>query len=136
VLTAVWCIGTPPRDVDDGFLPRRRLPPLTTVATFLDSDGFFCSTATTASHLFAWPMVASSSLNAWIWPWLARIWVVDFFIFKKRFLLLVGNNRYHKEDVFCIGQIVSVVSTNTIKVLLTDTTRGFCSSVGTSLCYY
>jgi hypothetical protein len=51
-----------------------------------------------------------------------------FFYFQKRFLLSVGNNRYHKEDVFRIGQIISVVSTDTIKKLLTDTTKGFCSS--------
>jgi hypothetical protein len=35
-------------------------------ATFVDSDGFFRSMATTASHLSAWPTVASYSLNAWI----------------------------------------------------------------------
>jgi hypothetical protein len=71
---------------------------LTTTATFLDSDDFFRSTATTASQ----PTVASSSLNAWIWAWRAQIWVVDFF-FKKRFLLSISNNRYHKEAVFHIG---------------------------------
>jgi hypothetical protein len=107
---------------------RLRLPPSTTVATFLYSDGFFRSMATTTSHLSAWPTVTSSSFNAWIWAWRAQIWVVDFFIFKKRFLLSVGNNRYHKGDVFRIGQIVSVVSTDTIKVLLTNTAKGFYSS--------
>jgi hypothetical protein len=55
-----------------------------TAATFLDNDDFFRSTATTASHLSAWPMTASSSLNTWIWACQARIWVVDFFNFQKK----------------------------------------------------
>jgi hypothetical protein len=38
-------------------------PPSMTAATFLNNDDFFRSTATTASHLSAWPMTASSSLN-------------------------------------------------------------------------
>jgi hypothetical protein len=79
-------------------------PPSTTVATFLDSDDFFRSTATTTSHLSAWPTMASSSLNAWIWALQARIWVVDFFYFQKK-LLSIDNNRYHKETGFHIGQI-------------------------------
>jgi hypothetical protein len=113
-------------------------PPSMTAATFLDSDDFFCSTTTTASHLSAWPTTASSSLNAWIWAWRARIWVVDFFYFQKKILLSVGNNQYHKVDVFRIGQIVSVVSTDTIKMLLTDTTKDFCSSdsQGYRDCFY
>jgi hypothetical protein len=78
------------------------------VTTFLDSDDFFRSTVTTASHLSAWPTTASSSLNTWIWVWQARIWVVDFFILKKIFA--IGRQQlYHKEDVFRIGQIVSIV---------------------------
>jgi hypothetical protein len=52
-LMAVRCIGTP-RETS------------TTTATFLDSNNFFCSTATTTSHLSTWLTTGSFSLNAWI----------------------------------------------------------------------
>jgi hypothetical protein len=73
----------------------------TTAATFLDSDGFFRSTATTASHLSAWPTAASSLLNAWIWAWQTLDLGCGFFYLKK--LLSISNNPYHKEDIFSFG---------------------------------
>jgi hypothetical protein len=121
-LTAVRCTGTPPWDVDDGFLPRRRRPPSSTVMT---SSTQRRPLPPTSLHGERRPLPRSTSgsgpggLGSGLWI---------FFISKKRFLLSVGSNRYHKEDVFRIGQIVSVVSTDTIKKLLTDTTKGFCSS--------
>jgi hypothetical protein len=57
---------------------------------------------------------------------LGSVW--GFFSFKNWFWVSVGNNWYQKVTNFCIGEMVSVGSTDTYNLLSTDMKNCFCNS--------